>query len=243
MGNTKIYGLRAIAEAIESGKTIEKVFLQNGLKGELYSQLESLIRSNGISMVYVPIEKLNRLSHNNHQGAVANISPVEFYELETLINTVTELKKNALFLVLDRLSDVRNFGAIIRTAECAGVDGIIIPKSGSAPLNGDAIKTSAGAVFKVPICKVDHIKDALFMLKAYDIKVIAATEKANQNIYDMSFKGPCAIIMGAEDKGITPSVLKLTDEKAKLPMAGGIASLNVSVACGAILYEVVRQRL
>lgn len=243
MGNTKIYGLRAIAEAIESGKTIEKVFLQNGLKGELYSQLESLIRSNGISMVYVPIEKLNRLSHNNHQGAVANISPVEFYELETLINTVTELKKNALFLVLDRLSDVRNFGAIIRTAECAGVDGIIIPKSGSAPLNGDAIKTSAGAVFKVPISKVNHIKDALFMLKAYDIKVIAATEKANQNIYDMSFKGPCAIIMGAEDKGITPSVLKLTDEKAKLPMAGGIASLNVSVACGAILYEVVRQRL
>ena len=243
MKDTKIYGLRAIAEAIESGKTIEKVFLQNGLKGELYSQLESLIRSNGISMVYVPIEKLNRLSHNNHQGAVANISPVEFYELETLINSVTELKKNALFLVLDRLSDVRNFGAIIRTAECAGVDGIIIPKSGSAPLNGDAIKTSAGAVFKVPISKVDHTKDALFMLKAYNIKVIASTEKANQNIYDISFKGPCAIIMGAEDKGITPSVLKLTDVKAKLPMAGGIASLNVSVACGAILYEVVRQRL
>jgi 23S rRNA (guanosine2251-2'-O)-methyltransferase len=148
-----------------------------------------------------------------------------------------------LFLLLDQLSDVRNFGAIIRTAECTGVDGIIIQKSGGAPINGDTVKTSAGAVFNIPICKVDHIKDAMFYLQASDIKVIAATEKTENTIYDIDFKQGCALIMGSEDRGINPSILKLVDDKAKLPMYGSIASLNVSVACGAFLYEVVRQRL
>ena len=154
-----------------------------------------------------------------------------------------ETKKNPLFLLLDQLSDVRNFGAIIRTAECTGVDGIIIQKSGGAPINGDTVKTSAGAVFNIPICKVDHIKDAMFYLQASDIKVIAATEKTENTIYDIDFKQGCAIIMGSEDRGINPSILKLVDDKAKLPMYGSIASLNVSVACGAFLYEAVRQRL
>ncbi|MGA1227465.1 MAG: 23S rRNA (guanosine(2251)-2'-O)-methyltransferase RlmB [Tamlana sp.] len=240
---TQIFGIRAIIEAISSGKNIDKVFLQKGLHGDLFNELESIINKNGINSSYVPIEKLNRLTKGNHQGAVAQISPIEFYSIETLTLNVLESGQTPLFLLLDQLSDVRNFGAIIRTAECTGVNGIIIQKKGGAPVNGDTIKTSAGAVFKVPICKVDHIKDAVFYMQASGIKVIAATEKTNTTLYDVSFKEPCAIIMGSEGRGINPSVLKVVDEKAKLPLFGDIESLNVSVACGAFLYEVVRQRL
>ena len=193
----------------------------------------------------MPVEKLNRLTQHNHQGAVASMSPIAFYDLEELITAaVLETKENPLFLLLDQLSDVRNFGAIIRTAECTGVDGIIVQKSGGAPINGDTVKTSAGAVFNIPICKVDHIKDAMFYLQASDIKVVAATEKTDNTIFDIDFTQGCALIMGSEDRGINPSILKLVDDKAKLPMYGSIASsLNVSVACGAFLYEAVRQRL
>ena len=241
--DTKIYGLRAVIEAINSNKTIDKVFIQKGLKGDLFKELETLLRKEGINVSYVPVEKLNRLTHNNHQGVVANMSPIEFHDLDNLVLQVIESGKTPLFLLLDQISDVRNFGAIIRTAECTGVDGIIIQKTGGAPINGDTIKTSAGAVFKIPICKVDHIKDALFHIQASGIKVIAATEKTNNTIYDVSFKEPCAIVMGSEGRGINPSVIKLADDKAKLPLLGEIESLNVSVACGAFLYEVVRQRL
>ena len=240
---TQIFGIRAVIEAINSGETIDKVFLQKGLRGDLFGELESILRKASISSSYVPVEKLNRLTSKNHQGVVAKISPIEFHQLEDLVINVIESGKTPLFLLLDQLSDVRNFGAIIRTAECTGVDGIIIQKKGGAPVNGDTIKTSAGAVFKVPLCKVDHIKDALFHLQASGIKVIAATERTDKDLYDVSFKEPCAIIMGSEGKGISPSVLKLVDEKAKLPMYGEIGSLNVSVACGAFLYEVIRQRL
>jgi len=239
---TQIFGLRAIIEAINSGETIEKVFLQKGLKGDLFSELETSIRKENINSSYVPVEKLNRLTNKNHQGAVAQISPIAFHDIEDLVLNVVESGKTPLFLLLDQISDVRNFGAIIRTAECTGVNGIIIQKKGGAPVNGDTIKTSAGAVFKIPICKVDHIKDAMFYLQASGIKVIAATEKTDNTIYDVSFKEPCAIIMGSEGRGINPSVLKLVDDKAKLPLLGDIESLNVSVACGVFLYEVVRQR-
>lgn len=241
--STQIFGLRAVIEAINAEQSIDKVFLQKGLKGDLYSELETLLRKKGINSSYVPVEKLNRLTKNNHQGAVAQISPISFYDLEKLIDNTIESGVTPLFLLLDQLSDVRNFGAIIRTAECTGVNGIIIQKKGGAPVNGDTIKTSAGAVFKVPICKVDHIKDAMFHLQASGIKVIAATEKTNDTLYDVSFKEPCAIIMGSEGRGINPSVLKLADAKAKLPLLGDIESLNVSVACGAFLYEALRQRL
>ena len=239
---TSLYGLRAVLEAIEANKSIDKVFLQKGLRGELFSELEHSIRKKGINYSYVPVEKLNRLTPNNHQGAVAQIAPISFYDLDTLVTAVKETKEHPLFLILDQLSDVRNFGAIIRTAECTGVDGIIIQKSGSAPINGDTIKTSAGAVFNIPICKVDHIKDAVFYFQASEINVIAATEKTEHTLYDVNFKAGTAIVMGSEGKGVSPSVLKLVDGKAKLPMFGSIASLNVSVACGAFLYEVVRQR-
>ena len=240
--NSKIFGIRTVIEAINSGTTIDKVFIQKGLRGELFQELESLLRKEEVNTSYVPVEKLNRLSNKNHQGVVALISPIEFYDLDDLVLNVIESGKTPLFLLLDQLSDVRNFGAIIRTAECTGVDGIIIQKKGGAPVNADTVKTSAGAVFKVPICKVDHIKDAMFHLQASGIKVIAATEKTDNTLYDVSFKGPCAIIMGSEGKGITPSILKLADATAKLPILGEIESLNVSVACGAFLYEVVRQR-
>tara|TARA_R110000868_G_scaffold95236_1_gene262152 strand:- start:137 stop:874 length:738 start_codon:yes stop_codon:yes gene_type:complete len=240
---TQIFGIRAVIEAINAGETIDKVFLQKGSKGELFTELETLLRKQSINSSYVPVEKLNRLTKNNHQGVVAQISPVEFHDLEQLVLSVIESGKTPLFLLLDQLSDVRNFGAIIRTAECTGVHGIIIQKKGGAPVNGDTIKTSAGAVFKVPLCKVDHIKDAVFYMQASGIKVIAATEKTDNMLYDVSFKEPCAIIMGSEDRGINPSILKVVDDKAKLPLLGDIESLNVSVACGAFLYEVVRQRL
>ena len=240
---TQIYGLRAIIEAIHSKEPIDKVFLQKGLRGELYRELEGLLRKEGINSSYVPSEKLNRLTKNNHQGAVATISPIAFYELEQLVESVMETTKTPLFLILDQLSDVRNFGAIIRTAECTGVDGIIIQKKGAAPVTADTIKTSAGAAFKVPIAKVDHVKDAVFYLQASGISVVAATEKTKQTVYDLNLKVPCAIIMGSEDRGITPSTVKAADHLAKLPLLGEIESLNVSVACAVFLYEVVRQRM
>lgn len=239
---TKLYGIRAVLEAIEANKSLEKIFLQKGLKGDLYFKLEKKIKEKNLSFSYVPIEKLNRLTINNHQGVVATISPISFFDLDELVTTVKNNKKDPIFIVLDQLSDVRNFGAIIRTAECTGVDGIIIPKSGSAPINGDTIKTSAGAVFNIPICKVDHIKDAIYYFNTSDIITVAATEKTENSIYDINFKKGCAIIMGSEGKGVSPSVLKIVDKKAKLPMYGKIASLNVSVACGVFLYEMVRQR-
>lgn len=240
--DNQIFGIRAILEAIHAKKEIDKIFVQKDAQGDLMQELLKTLKKNNINFSYVPIEKLNRLTSNNHQGAVATIAPISFVSLENLVERVTENKKTPLFLILDQLSDARNFGAIIRTAECTGVDGIIVQKQGSAPVNGDTVKTSAGAVFNIPICKVDHIKDAVFYLQGSGIKTIAATEKTNNNIYDIELKEPLAIIMGSEDKGVNPSVLKIVDEKAKLPMFGTISSLNVSVACGAFLYETVRQR-
>ncbi|MDY0089803.1 MAG: 23S rRNA (guanosine(2251)-2'-O)-methyltransferase RlmB [Flavobacteriaceae bacterium] len=239
----QIFGIRAVIEAIQAGKEIDKLFIQKEAQGELMRELFKLVKDKQISYSYVPVEKLNRLTDKNHQGVVATVAPISFYELEELISQVFESGKTPLFLILDQLSDARNFGAIIRTAECTSVNGIIIPKHGAAPVNGDTVKTSAGAVFNVPICKVGHLKDAVFYLQSSGVKVIAATEKTDNNLYDVSMTEPTAIIMGSEDRGINPSVLKIVDEKAKLPMFGSIGSLNVSVACGAFLYEAVRQRL
>lgn len=242
--NQIIFGIRAIIEAINSGKTLEKVYLQRELKGSLIYELKTAIKTHKIASSFVPIEKLNKLSKfQNHQGAVAKISEIAFTDLELLIEREIETNESPLFLLLDQITDVRNFGAIIRTAECANVNGIIVPNHGNAPLNADAIKTSAGAAFKIPICKVEHIKDALFILQAADIQIVSITEKTDQLIYNLDLKKPTALIMGSEQRGITPSILKLSDAKAKLPLLGEIESLNVSVACGIALYEVIRQRL
>ena len=238
----QIFGIRAIIEAIEAGKDIDKVFLQKDAQGELMNELIKSLKRNNINFSYVPIEKLNRLTKKNHQGAIGTIAPISFVSLEELVETTLEKKEKPLFVVLDQLSDARNFGAIIRTAVCCGADGIIISKNGAAPVNGDTIKTSAGAVFNIPICKVDHIKDAVFYLQGSGVMTVGATEKAEKEIYDVDLTIPLAIIMGSEDRGINPSVLKIIDEKAKLPMFSTIDSLNVSVACGAFLYEIIRQR-
>jgi 23S rRNA (guanosine2251-2'-O)-methyltransferase len=237
-----IFGIRAIIEAVQAGKSVDRVFLQSDAQGELMKDLLKVLKRGDINFTYVPVEKLNRLTHNNHQGAVATISPIGFISIEELVTATLATQDKPLFLVLDQISDARNFGAIIRTAECTGVHGIIIQKSGAAPVNGDTVKTSAGAVFNIPICKVEHIKDAVFYLQGSGIKTVAATEKTEQSLYELNLNEPLAIIMGSEERGINPSVLKLVDEKAKLPMYGTIGSLNVSVACGAFLYEVVRQR-
>lgn len=240
---TRIFGIRTVIEAIESNKDIEKVFIQKGLSGPLFQELNRHLKDGNYNVSYVPVEKLNKLSKGNHQGVVANISPISFVSLEKLVEDSQNSSTTPLFILLDGLTDVRNFGAIIRTAECCGVTGIIIQEKGSAPINADTVKTSAGAVFNVPICKVNHIKDAVFHLQTYDIKLIAATEKTDDLVYDIDLKQPIAIIMGDEAKGVSNSILKAANYRAKLPMLGNIASLNVSVACGAFLYEAVRQRI
>lgn len=240
--DNQIFGIRAIIEAIQAGKEIDKVFIQKEAQSDLMKALLKTLKQHQVNFSYVPVEKLNRLTDKNHQGAVATIAPISFITLEALVEKALEKSTPPLFLILDQLSDARNFGAIIRTAECTGVDGIIIQKQGSAPVNGDTIKTSAGAVFNVPICKVDHIKDAVFYLQASGIITVAATEKTEQTIYQVNLENGVAIVMGSEDRGVNPSVLKIVDEKAKLPMFGTIESLNVSVACGAFLYETLRQR-
>lgn len=239
---TLIYGIRSVKEAIESEKSLNRVYIQRGLKGASAFDLIKTLNRKDIEISYVPIEKLNRFTLKNHQGVVATISPIKFLNIDELSDIVEKKKESAVILILDQLSDVRNFGAIVRTAECSGVDCIVIQSSGSAPVNGDTIKTSSGAVFNVPICKVSHIKDAIFLLKQFDIKIFGATEKADRNIYQVKFKGAQAIIMGSESKGLSNSVINLCDELIKIPLLGKIESLNVSVACGAILYEIVRQK-
>lgn len=240
--NSQIYGIRPVVEAVQAGKPIAKVFIQKGLRSPLFFELEALLKKAGTPYVYVPVEKLNQLAPKNHQGVVALASPVEFYDLEERVIQVTESGKTPLFLLLDGISDVRNFGAIIRTASCTGVHAIIIPQKGAAPVTADTVKTSAGAVFNVPLCQVAHLKDAVYYLQASGIQVVAATEKASHTLYELSLKEPIAILMGSEDKGINPSLLKIADKKAKLPVQGTIPSLNVSVACGIFLYEALRQR-
>lgn len=238
-----IFGLRAIMEAIAATVPIQKVYLQRGLKNPLYLQLEHLVRQKGISSTYVPVEKLDRLAKGNHQGAVASISPIAFEAFEPLIEGILKSKEHPLFLLLDHITDVRNFGAILRTAECCGVDAVIIPNQGAAPINSDTIKTSAGAAFKIPITRTHHLLDAIYHLQSAGVKIMAATEKTEELIYNVDLTTPLALIMGAEDKGIAPAILKTVDYKAKLPLLGTIDSLNVSVACGAFLYEIVRQRI
>ena len=237
-----LFGIHAVMEAIKSGKSIDKIFVQKGLKGDLSKDLLALLKEHNIVPNTVPIEKLNKLTRKNHQGVVAFVSPVTFYDLEELIIQTQEKGETPFFILLDQLTDARNFGAIIRTAECVGAHGIIIPKSGSAPVSADTVKTSAGAVFNMPICKVDHLKDALFLLQASGIQSVAATEKTDNEIYQVDFNQPIAIVMGSEGKGVSPGILKQVDHKAKLPMFGNISSLNVSVAAGVFMYEVVRQR-
>lgn len=237
-----IFGIYPVLEAVEAGLSLDKVFVQKDSHNPKIQQILDLLRGQQVTVNQVPVEKLDRMVRSNHQGIVAYTSPITFTPLEELVEHAMASDKAPLFVILDQISDVRNFGAIVRSAECTGVDGIIIQKKGGAPVSGDAVKTSAGALFKVPICKVDHIKDAIYFMQASGVKLVAATEKGQSTPYDLDLTQPLALVLGSEGKGINPSVLKLVDHLAALPMKGSINSLNVSVACGAMLYEVIRQR-
>ena len=238
-----IFGIRAVIEAINAGKTLEKLYLQKDINGPLIGELLIIIKENDIAFSHVPVQKLNKLTNNNHQGVVGLITPIPLYDVEELVSQLIEDKKTPLLLLLDGVTDVRNFGAICRTAECAGVNAIIIPNRGAAQINGDAIKTSAGALHRIPVCRVNNLTDTVFLLKELGIQIVGCTEKTEHSIYDVDFLSSTAIIIGSEEKGISNQLLKFCDAKAKIPMAGKIASLNVSVASGIVIYEAVKQRL
>ncbi len=238
-----IYGLRPVIEAITAGKEIDKIILQQGLKGDLYKELIDLAKQCEYPIQKVPVEKLNKLSNNqNHQGVVAFLASVSYANLENVVPSIYEDGKTPLILILDRITDVRNFGAIVRTAECCGVDAIVIPAQGAAQINEDAVKTSAGAIHKMAICRSQNIKTTIHFLKASGLKVMAASEKAKQIYTKADFSAPLAIILGSEEDGVSPEYMKLCDELIAIPLFGEIGSLNVSVACGVILYEAIRQR-
>ncbi len=237
-----IYGIRAIIEAINAGKEPEKIFLQAGLSGALMNELKTLLQQKEIVYNQVPVEKLNRITRQNHQGAVCLISSISYTRVEQVVPHIYEQGKTPLILILDRITDVRNVGAIARSAECMGVDAIVIPAQGGAQLNADAVKTSAGALHKINVCREPNLKLVIHYLKQCGIKLVACTEKSKQPISAIDFDEPVAIIMGSEDEGVSPEYLKLCDERAMIPMTGTIASLNVSAATAIILYEVVRQR-
>lgn len=238
-----VYGIRAVSEAITSGKEIDRLFIQEGLQSGLFNELRTVCREHNVLFTMVPVYKLNKLAPGkNHQGAVAYLSTITYHNIETLLPTIFEEGKMPLVLVLDRITDVRNFGAIARSAECAGVDAIVIPTRGAAQVNGDAIKTSAGALHKIPVCREDNLKNTIEFLKNSGLSIIACTEKGSEPLYNVDMKGPCAVIMGSEEDGISNEYLKRADKRVMIPMQGEISSLNVSVATGIILFEILRQR-
>jgi len=240
--NQMVFGIRAIIEAIKSGKEIENLYLQRGLTGGVILELRTLINEHEIGFQQVPIEKLNRLTPKNHQGAVAFISPISYDKIENIIPTIYEKGEVPLILILDGITDVRNFGAIARTAECAGVHALIVPAKGSAQINPDAIKTSAGALYKIPVCRHDSLFKTAKFLQESGLQLVACTEKTNDFLYEPDYTVPTAIIMGSEESGISTELIRIADHLAKIPMHGEIESLNVSVSAGILLYEAVRQK-
>lgn len=237
-----IFGTRAVIEAINNGRTIEKILIKKGLKNELFNQLQVLVKENNIAVQFVPIEKINRITRKNHQGVIALISPIEYSNIEILLPGIFENGKDPLILILDQITDVRNFGAIARSAECAGVDAIIIPEKGMARIGADAMKTSAGALNHIPVCKTNSLIKTIQFLINSGIRIIAASEKANKLYTDANLDSPLAIVMGSEDSGISESISELADEHLKIPVLGKIESLNVSVSAALIIYEAIRQR-
>ncbi len=237
-----IFGIRPVIEAITAGKEIDKILIQNGLGSDTMWELRALIKEFDIPFQYVPIEKLNRITRKNHQGIICFVSPVSFQKVEDILPQIYENGEVPLILILDRVSDVRNFGAITRTAECAGVHAILTPIKGSAQINPDAIKTSAGALYKIPVCRYASLKNIIPFLKESGLQIISCTERTGNMYYNIDFTMPTAIILGSEEDGISESLLGLSDKKVKIPLNGEIGSLNVSVASGVVLYEIIRQR-
>ncbi|MFC6098651.1 23S rRNA (guanosine(2251)-2'-O)-methyltransferase RlmB [Olivibacter domesticus] len=240
--NQMIFGIRAVIEAIHSGKELESLFIQRGLSGELLKELKVLIKDQGITYQQVPVEKLDRITKKNHQGVIGVISPITYHKIEDVIPHVYEIGQVPLILILDGITDVRNFGAIARTAACAGVHAIVVPSKGSAEINPDAIKTSAGALYKIPICRHEHLLSVVKFMQESGLQIVACTEKTKESIYTPDFTAPTAIVMGAEDIGISDNIIRNADLLTRIPMFGEIESLNVSVSAGVIIYEAIRQR-
>jgi 23S rRNA (guanosine2251-2'-O)-methyltransferase len=237
-----VFGIHAVIESIKSGKEIERVLLKRGLRSEMLAELTNLAKERSIPCQTVPPEKLDRVSRKNHQGCIAFVSPVEYQDADELITRAFESGKAPMFLFLDRITDVRNFGAICRTAECAGVDAVIVPSRGAAQLNADAVKASAGALMRIPICRSMNLKESLRYAKESGLRLIGVTEKAPGGIFETDLTGPIALILGSEEDGISPEYLKMCDITVSIPMAGHIASLNVGSAAAISLFETVRQR-
>ena len=238
-----IFGVRAVIEAIQAGKEIDKILVKKDIQSDLSKELFAALKGLLIPVQRVPVERINRITRKNHQGVVAFISSVTYQKTEDLVPFLFEQGKNPFFVMLDGITDVRNFGAIARTCECAGVDAIVIPAKGSVSVNADAIKTSAGALHVLPVCKEKSINQAIRFLQQSGVKVFAASEKAAENYTAVKYEGPVAIVMGAEDTGVSPENLRICDNMVKIPQFGTIGSLNVSVATSILVYEVVRQRM
>jgi 23S rRNA (guanosine2251-2'-O)-methyltransferase len=238
-----IYGTRAVIEAIKAGREIEKIYIQAGLTNDLIKELIQTARAGAVPFSFIPQQKLNRLSARNHQGVVCILAAVQYVPVENLIDKAYAEGRAPFFLILDRVTDVRNFGAIARTAECAGLDGVIVEEKGNAPITGDAIKTSAGALHHLPVSRVRDLSKTIKLLQENGIQVIACTEKAEKLVYEMDLKVPTALVLGSEEDGISEELLRRADALVRIPIKGKIGSLNVSVAAGVAIYEVIRQQL
>ena len=237
-----IFGIRAVIEAVEAGKEIDRLLIKKDLQGDLSHELFAAIKGLDIPVQRVPMERLNRITRKNHQGVIAFTTQITYQHVDDLVPTLFEQGKDPFFVLLDGVTDVRNFGAIARTAECAGVDAIIIPSKNSVSVNADAIKTSAGALHSLPVCRENQIGQTIRFLKNCGIRIVCATEKGDLNYTKGTYTGPVCLVMGAEDKGIPQEHLALSDEWVQIPILGKIESLNVSVAAGILIYEIVKQR-
>lgn len=240
--NDIVFGTRPVLEAINSGKTLEKLFIQKNLKKEILEKIKSKLSNKKINISYVPKEKLNRITKKNHQGIICYISPISYQPIEEIILRVFEKGKDPFVIILDRITDTRNFGAISRVADASGVDAIIIPEKESAIITSDSIKTSAGAINYIPICKVKSLRSTANFLKESGLKLVSCTEKGDKKFYDADLTSPCCIILGSEKDGISNSLIDISDERLNIPMKGNVESLNVSSSASVILFEVVRQR-
>jgi 23S rRNA (guanosine2251-2'-O)-methyltransferase len=238
-----IFGTHAVIEAIRSGKEIEKLILKKDLSGEPLREILKASRERNIPYQFVPIEKLDRITQKNHQGVIAYIAEIEYQKLEQVIPFLYEQGKAPFILILDHITDVRNFGSIARTAECAGVDAIVIPEKGAAQINADAIKTSSGALHSINVCREISLIKAIQFLSDSGLKIVAASEKGTDYYTQPDYSGPVAIVMGAEDTGISNDIIRKADSIVKIPLHGKVSSLNVAVATGLVLYEVVKQRI
>lgn len=237
-----IFGTRAVMEAIKSGRQIEKIYIQTGISNDLVKELVQTAKQFKAPYTFIPQEKLNRLSNKNHQGVICVLSAIEYASLENIIDKAFSEGRDPFFLIVDRVTDVRNFGALARTAECASLDAIILGDKGNAPITGDAMKTSAGALSHLAVCRVADMKKTIQLLKQSGIQIVACTEKASEHLYAIDMNTPIALILGSEEDGISPELLKQADRLAKIPINGKIESLNVSVAAGIAIYEAVRQK-